>query len=914
MNHIYRVFLSLFVLRVVCLSGFAATPTPIYLWFEPEWFEGVEGGFGYWAGPSEYKATGKWGIAGPGISAEWSQGGESEWQSMGVCPQETKAECRRDLVVPRAGKYRVWVRYVDHRKKTEPFAVAIRQNGKDVLAGELGAQPVAPVNDEYQLYWGFSFGWGSLEGNLNDGPAQLALSINKAGEEWRQVDAVLITNDLDYTPVGREKPAFAYIEATQLQPANGAAWRGSAKDLAVGANWKRGKLGNKDFSMWVQIVSGAVTPQEDDKWWSEQNVDALTLPDVFFFRSAPRDIREAFAKQYAASKNAPLMNWPNLFPGLYLGVSPDLSPNAPRFRWLARTKTPFFIMTNYSSPAYTATNGPPTLAALTGPLAGQFLGYIHGEAISHTGIGFPSQPLGKTRREHLDLLIKQFLSKQKEQWGKIYKCEVPENHWNKGISCLSCQTTALSHLFCESGAEVVGYEECAGNVHVPMRIAFERGAARQYGRAWINYASGNFGDACTYFTQQPIGARGAQSWFHSKYAITDGPSIGWYRKLYYLNHLGGASAVYWEQGLENQWILPGPGTHPIQLSPFGRATADFQEFVDRLPDRGEPYTPIAILLSYGHGYDRENYSCKMLDLFREDKNDIELRELFNVCWYPSGVVEGLPSAPDVQSMPSGIYGNIFDVLVDRPARIKAIHDYPVVIAAGDVDLAGNQAALDEYVRKGGTLVANIAAAKGLPPKWLGAKPTGKTTVAEEWSPDGQQSFATTPFEVAGVELDGAEVLVWATPKTPLIARNKVGAGAVILTLAPHNLGLDERAHPALAHLMNGLTEKLLPVEVGLPNGQRLDGEIMYQVNKTKDGWLVLLVNNRGVDKTPNGVARVDRRAFVDIVVRTALPVKSAREYTQPRDLSVEQKGGTTEIRLRIHPGDIQVVGLVTGPR
>ncbi len=89
------------------------------------------------------------------------------------------------------------------------------------------------------------------------------------------------------------------------------------------------------------------------------------------------------------------------------------------------------------------------------------------------------------------------------------------------------------------------------------------------------------------------------------------------------------------------------------------------------------------------------------------------------------------------------------------------------------------------------------------------------------------------------------------------------------------------------------------------------GEIMYQLNKTKDGWLVLLVNNRGVDKTQHGVARVDRTAFVDFVLRTKLPVKAAREYTQPLDLTVEAKGDERLIRVCVHPGDVQVIGLVT---
>jgi hypothetical protein len=108
--------------------------------------------------------------------------------------------------------------------------------------------------------------------------------------------------------------------------------------------------------------------------------------------------------------------------------------------------------------------------------------------------------------------------------------------------------------------------------------------------------------------------------------------------------------------------------------------------------------------------------------------------------------------------------------------------------------------------------------------------------------------------------------------------------------------------------MNALTDGLLPVEVRLAGGARPRGEIMYQVNKTRDGYLVMLVNNRGVDKTQSGIARVDRSQFVDVVLRTSLKVK-AREYTQPRDLPVESRDGVREIPVRVAAGDLQVVGL-----
>jgi hypothetical protein len=902
-----RYLLSLALIALSTAAAFAQpSPPPIYLWFEPEWFDGVKGSFAYWTG--EARPTGSWGVAGPGISAEWSTGGESEWNSMGAAAAETRARCHRDFTVPRTGTYKVWVRYVDHRHKTEPFRVVIEQGGKTVVNGELGVQPVIPPNDEYQLYWGFSFGWGALDTKLDRGPARLVLAIDKAGEGWRQVDAVLITDDRKFEPVGREKPPFAYYSAFALQPKEGASWRGSGKGLTL-ASWKRTPLAGRDFSMWTGI-------DNDPKWWAKQNLGALSLYDVYFQFSPPTDIRDQFHKQFAGNKAIPLLTYPDLLPGVYLGSTPDLSPGSPLRQWLERTKTPFYILTNYANPTYTDKTGPTTYAALSGPLAGQFLGFIHGESVGTGGVALPQQPLGKTRREHVDALGKHLKTEQARAWSKIFKTTVSETFIDRSISCLSVDSIALAHLFHHLGCKTVGYEIDSTNAHAPMRIAFERGAARQYGHSWINYASGNFGDSCNYFTQQPVVPRGAPAWFHSKYAITDGVSIAWYRRLYYLNYLGGASAIYWEQNLSNQWMLPGPGKHPVQLSPFGRATEDFQAFVRRLPDRGEPCTPMALLLSYGHGYERVSYKCKMLDVFQEDANDLELRELFNVCWHPIPILEGQPAAPDVQSMPGGIYGNVFDILVDRPEAAKTIVNYPVVWAAGDAELTGPwQPVLQDYLKRGGTLVVNVAIASKLPGALLGLKLTGKTTAAEAWSPDAEGSLAATPFEVTGVELAGAKVLAWAKladKKTvPLVTRHAVGDGAVIVLLVPHLIGQDERAHPVVPFLINALTDKLLPLDVRLADGKRPAGEVMYQINKTKDGYLVMLLNPRGIDKTQNGIARVDRRAHVDVVLRTRLNVKTAREYTQPRELAVSRGPQQTEISVRIHPGDVQVVYLVT---
>jgi hypothetical protein len=240
-------------------------------------------------------------------------------------------------------------------------------------------------------------------------------------------------------------------------------------------------------------------------------------------------------------------------------------------------------------------------------------------------------------------------------------------------------------------------------------------------------------------------------------------------------------------------------------------------------------------------------------------------------------------------------------------------NYPVIWAAGDVALAPLAKDLEAYVKAGGTLVVNSEAArKHLPDALLGITLSGTYATFEDWKPADGEVRAATPFRVEKATLAGAEVLAFAGKDTPLVVRNKVGEGAVITVLVPHGLGLDERAHPVLPYVMNGLTAGLLPVQVRTAAGKPLSGEVMYQVNQTKSGHVVMLMNNRGVDKTQHGIARVDRRQAVEVVVRSALPVKAVRELTGPRDLTAPaaKADGGTEVRVTVHPGDVQVIEFV----
>src|SRR5262245_20087223 len=156
-----------------------------YLWYEAENMRGfTTGKLGAptlnpsYLNLSRDKAPG-WGMNGPGVSAEWTQGGESEWNSAAASADETKATIYQDLEVPRTGQYRLWVRFADWAGKTENFTVTIAQNNAEVFRHEFGAGDLVDAHDEVSLYWGWAFTWDFAAATLKKGPARVSINIEK---------------------------------------------------------------------------------------------------------------------------------------------------------------------------------------------------------------------------------------------------------------------------------------------------------------------------------------------------------------------------------------------------------------------------------------------------------------------------------------------------------------------------------------------------------------------------------------------------------------------------------------------------------------------------------------------------------------------------------------------------------------
>ena len=838
---------------------------------------------------SRDKAPG-WGMNGPGVSAEWTQGGESEWNSAAASADETHATLYQDLEVPRAGQYKFWVRYADWARKKENFTVTIAQNGEQVFRREFGEAEIVDPNDEVSLYWGWAFTWDSADATLKKGPARVSINIEKAAPARRHVDCFLLTNDLTYKPSAREKPDFAAQRYLRT-------WSTSRKPLAsllngdaaarVPALWALPKVAGRDFLMPWNIAK---------EFWPLLDKPAAERP-LYPFNAEPID---AFVAKYKGVRDVPLFQSKLVVPVVYINNVPEYLKSGSQFlRYLRETKVPFAILINYGGATMKEDEAKAAWQLLNGELKDQFLGWISGESVGYVWDSAPADlkiTPAMTRRQLLDAHEDFYSQALSRKWRDTFHTETGPM-WDKLVPAQSTSSTSFAHALTDWGVKLLGMETAAVMPMTGMRIAFTRGAARQFGGAFLYYHAPNFGDTATTFTRAQNFA-GPDHFYHSRYGATMGPSLSWYRKNYYLYYMSGASAIYLEQG-HDQFFKPAPGEHPFQLNPLGRITDEFVRFAEKHPDRGTPYTPIAFLLDPAHGFEMTDYPQWPFEVAQIDRGDRALRELFGVAYYPGLVVEGEPAIADRQPFTSGVFGDIFDVLTATDGAKSPLAAYRAVVVGGRIEWSAEwiQKTTD-YVRNGGTVVLNAAQIKNLPAQLLGVRFTNATAEADNARCDDDQNLSGQMFRYERIELKGATSLITAANGDPLVTINRVGKGSVILSALPDLLGEDERMTPFAAHMLAHIFTDATPVKV--------TGDVEYLINRGSNGWIVTLLNNNGVFKTQQGMAQVDRSAYVNVTIslRNA-KIQSAIDWITDRALNPES--------IRIAPGGVAVVEIRTTP-
>ncbi|HEV8429865.1 MAG TPA: hypothetical protein VGQ41_18330 [Pyrinomonadaceae bacterium] len=894
---------NLWILLFLPLAIYSQTRPPgEYLWYEAENMRGfTTGKLGEpMLNPSHLnlpreKAPG-WGINGPGVSAEWTQGGESEWNSAAASADESRATLYQDLEIPREGQYALWVRYADWAKRTENFTVTIAQNGAEVFRHEFGSKDVIDPHDEVSLYWSWAFAWDSAAATLKKGQARVSIVIEKTAEARRHVDCFLLTSDAGFKPSGRQKPEFAanrYLRNWSMARKPFSSLLKSEETARLPEAWVRPKVAGRDFLMPWNIAK---------EFWpllDKPATDRLLFP----FNAEPI---EEFVAKYKGARDVPLFQSQLVVPVVHISNVPEyLKEGSPFLRYIRETKVPFAILINYGAATFNAADGQAAWQLLNGELKDQFLGWISGESVGYVWDSAPAElkiSPAMSRRELLEAHRQFYSNAIARKWRDTFHTETGPM-WDRLIPAQSTSSTSFAHALSQWGVNLLGMETAAIMPMWGMRIAFTRGAARQFGGSFLYYHAPNFGDTATTFTRQQNFA-GPDYFYHSRYGPTMGPSLSWYRKSYYLYYMSGASAIYLEQG-QDQFFKPGPGDHPFQLNPLGRITDEFVRFAEKHPNRGTPYTPVAFLLDPAHGFEMTDYPQWPFEVSQIDRGDRALRELFGVAYYPGLVVEGEPAIADRQPFVAGVFGDIFDVLTaadvgQSKSKVQTLlPSYRAVVVGGRIEWSDEWIQrLTEYARNGGTVILNAAQIKRLPEQFLGVRllnDTGEAHNARCLAPGEEpQDLQSQIFRFERIELKGASPLITIPDSEPLVTVNKFGKGNVVFVAVPDLLGEDERMTPLAAHVLTHVFADAVPLKI--------TGDVEYLINRTANSWVVTLLNNKGVFKPQQGMAQVDRSAYVDVTI-SGKQIQRAIEWTTDTSL----KTANNSVTVQVPPGGLAIV-------
>lgn len=897
------------------------------LWLEAELFEGVRG-YCWPMGRPEMKVTqGHWGISGPGWAAAWIQGGESGALSIATGADDDQAKATIGVDVPQSGEYLLWVRYSDWREQPERFEVIVEQTGIDPIVARFGARAVVEEDNEMKLYWGWAFGWDHHRLKLNKGFARLSLVSTTKAAQPRQVDVLVLTTDQTYRPWVKERPANAtwslldsYKTRTlrDLKPL-------ARRTYEIAPLTPRPVRTFRDQGLLYLWNVSHVNPLET---WLSDKPERVKYPYNLIDKSA----REEFEKLYGGCDDVPIFSDPRIVPtfhGVGAGVfatdpsTGEVKELGQRFaRWLdAHPERCWAMMMNYHNGEPIGERGQALFARYrdryVGSISGESLGYFYPDAQKMAAL----TATATTRRQLVEAFVPYTLELNAEKYRKVYGKNLDLNPYADVIACPSVGNMLWAPLCYDWGARTYGYEShVATSAVLGMRMAFMRGAARQHDRMIATYRSCNFGDASTIFSNVSS-YTSPQAIYDNYYSVYSGAGMTWYKFDIWYQYMAGSSLFYHEQGFDEFWQPGGTaaaGQHPLQLSPKGKLVDRFLRVTAKETERGSPYTPVAFLLDYAHGWEPSPYWPNSFknwhqneECFRYGDHEKMLEQYFFAAWYPLGPNSQRPITATSEVTLANPFGDIFDVIFAYPdiSKWKTIDDYPVVILAGDVELTDAEGQrLAQYIDHGGTLFVADSHLTGPGVTRLGLPETGdqQETEGYRWL-DQQASFPSQRYRYRPLAFvnstDSSAVEPWqalATTAEGHVICGYVdrGQGRLIYFSVPRGLGIDRSLHPVVAHLLAHLTRGLMPIEV--------EGDVNWLVNRGTDKWIVTLLNPYGQDKPQQGITPTDYRQNRVVTIRSRVPVRSAREWLMP-DEQISAEDDT--ITLIVPAGSARIVEL-----
>jgi hypothetical protein len=370
----------------------------------------------------------------------------------------------------------------------------------------------------------------------------------------------------------------------------------------------------------------------------------------------------------------------------------------------------------------------------------------------------------------------------------------------------------------EWGARVIGLEVGENIAFTQSKIAFARGASRQWERPWSVQVSPWFNGACT--TSGPLRMEGGYA-----RGLEAGHSLNFYERMWLHGWFAGAAMVTPENSIS---MFFEAARAPWNLTTHGKKAAEVFAFM-RSHDRGIPFTPIAVVLDHLAGYN--GYQGRPWGILDETPGDRETYDLLEQQLFPGSDHihrQANRQNPEASYLRPTPFGESFDVLLSS-ASGDVLQAYPVIVLVGDITFDAQLfSAIQHALCKGSKLLLH------------------------------KRHVETLGSRLRELEKAGSvEVLAsWTNPAT--------GRGAAI-------------ANVRLARLI----EEYMPVAI--------EGDpIQYQVNRNRQGWVIELIHNGGVMKTPDRAAVFDPHAVAHVHIRPRVAVRKARTWGSNQDLPPNQ--------------------------
>lgn len=502
---------------------------------------------------------------------------------------------------------------------------------------------------------------------------------------------------------------------------------------------------------------------------------------------------------------------------------------------------------------------------------------------------------------------------QASRWFDARYDLVFKRYQDAGIPVFSWNNTSLNHYEARNGSSYTGNEIAYVNAAMDSAlIAFCRGAARQFAIPWGMYAAG-FGGAAghsSFWNSRSPDER------HAEGGLVRGPNTAvamqeQKRTLFGL-HMAGANFSIKEND-SSQGMFSGydpatidrtdPRVIALQdtatyAGPYAQLWNQLWEAILTQRERGTPYTPVALMLDAHHGYVFKYSQTLALGAVAYTPVEEQIRAVVNTVF---------PWETDPYA--SSPFGEIFDVITtDAPASVT--QSYRAIVLAGkpriDAKLLGT---LRSHVEGGGLLL--MACEQLTPELWklAGIADTGQTGRDSSYlrASDFYVYPNQTEFEYHKVTLDGAEPLFVAGDfqqrSWPVATIHRIGEGHVIVG-TPIWMGVSAdptRMHGVFAEIMSMIADELAPVRV-------VGGEIKVMYNRTDDGWVVTLMNNRGTSIAyPGYRPAVRERDTAGVILRPRFDHAGATEWLTGKQWPAGESDDS--ISLILPPGEIRIVEL-----